>query len=199
MGISNRVGRVAVLAAALLLSLAGVTHAGGEAGGDITFRLVLRGDVVEGDGFSLAVNPIDNSLIVSPGFICGPMVLEPRAPLPCEADSYEFVVTSTDSLPVGTELEYVWARIPADAPDQIIYTDTITVTEHAQVFTVTYDYGGGSEPDVGALLPDTATSAVPEVVSPAVGLLAGLAALIGAALMGVLLWTGVVRRTTERG
>lgn len=156
------VGR-ALLVAALISSVAGVARAGGEAGGDITFRLILRGDVIEGDSFTLAVNElVDPPTIISPGVRCGPgsEAYNPEF-VPCEPGTYDFVVQGSASLPVGTELEYVWARNyggEADPQAARIYTDTITVTENAQVFTVVYDYGGG------AALPDTAMRAPAEVV-----------------------------------
>lgn len=202
MTIGNRAGRAAVLAAALLLSLAGVAQAGEEAGGDITFRLVLRGEVAEGDAFSLGVNELaEPPTIIGTGVRCGPgsEAYNPQF-VPCEAGTFEVVIEGTSSLPIGNQLEYAWARIPADAGGHgaIIYTDTITVTEDAQVFTVTYEYEGASGSDGGAL-PDTATPAAAEAVSPAIGLLpAGIAALIGLVVSGVLLRTGIVRRTAER-
>lgn len=151
----RRACRSALLAAALLVSLTGVVHAGEEAGGDITFRITLRGDVVEGDGFTLSVNDVSSADpgIIDPGELCGPDVLEPHAPRPCEPGSYEFVLEDRDVRPIGTRLEYTWARIHGvgeDRRDTIIYTATATVTQSAQVLTVVYGYGGGAQ------LPNTA-------------------------------------------
>jgi hypothetical protein len=57
----------ALLAAALVFGGAGLARAGG----DITFRLILRGDVIEGDSFTLAVNELaDPPTIISPGIRC---------------------------------------------------------------------------------------------------------------------------------
>ena len=142
------------LAAALILvaSTATAVVAGSEPGADVTFRLILRGDVVAGDAFSLAVNA-DNGLIISPGILCGPgselYTPEFRA---CAAGAYEFVAEAGSSLPVGTELSYVWARIHGAGIDTVIHSDTVTVTESAQALTVVYEYAGGT-------LPDTATPA----------------------------------------
>ncbi len=175
----------AVVAAALLVSLAGVTRAGGEAGGDITFRLTLRGDVVEGDGFTLGIMATDNPTIISPGFLCGPGVLEPRAPLPCEPGSYEFVVEGRDVLPVGTELTYVFARITPEGENIRIYSDAVTITEHDQNVSVVYDYdlgqetGRDAEARGGTQLPDTATGLPADVVP------LGIAALVGSVAVGV--------------
>jgi hypothetical protein len=175
MDTGRRVLAAAWLAAVLLLGAAGVVHAG-DTGGEITFRLVLRGDVIEGDAFSLGVNElgVENPTIISPGVRCGPGS-EDYTPafVACKPGTFEFVVSSTTSLPIGTTLEYAWARIPGAPPagdDTVIYTDTISVTQHAQVFTVVYDYGG-------AALPNTATSNSANVVS------LGIVAVIGAVLV----------------
>lgn len=171
------VGR-ALVVAALLSSVAGVARAGGEAGGDITFRLILRGDVIDGDAFTLGVNELAGPpTIISPGVRCGPgsEAYNPQF-VACEPGTYEFVLQGSTSLPIGTELEYAWARNyggEADPQADIIYRDTITVTENAQVFTVVYDYGGGSA------LPDTATPASID------GVPFGIVAIVGAVLAGV--------------
>lgn len=163
-----RVVGPAMLAATLFVGVAGVAHAGGEAGGDITFRLILRGNVTAGDAFTLGIMAIDNKTIISPGVMCGPGVLEPRAPLPCEPGTYEFVLVGRDVIPIGTEFEYTWAR----SPNEVIYTDTVTVTQNAQVLTVVYEYPGAS-------MPNTAMPA------PADGVPFGILAVIGAVLVAL--------------
>jgi hypothetical protein len=168
----------AVLVAVLLLS-AGAAQAGGEAGGDITFRLVLRGDVIDGDNFSLAVNDLGpTGLIISPGVRCGPgsEVYNPGGFVPCQPGAYEFTVPGLEELPVGTELEYVWARnygSEADRQADVIYRDTVTITENAQVFTVVYEYPGGAQ------LPNTA------MPTPAGGVPLGALAIIGGVLVAL--------------
>lgn len=160
-----RLGVPVVLAAAVLfVSAVGVTRAG-EPGGDVTFRLTLRGDVAEGDGFSLGVTA-DNGVIISPGIRCGPgSELYTPEFTPCAEGNYDFVVEGRDGMPVGTELTYGWARIPAEGNDTVIYTDTVTVTENDQLITVVYDYGG-------AMLPDTAAPAPSEGFAIGVAVLA---------------------------
>jgi len=173
----------ALLAAAFLITFAGAARAGGEAGGDITFRLTLRGEVVDGDAFTLGIIAIDNKTIISPGTLCGPGVLEPRAPLPCGPDSYEFVLEGRDVIPLGTQLEYGWARVDGDGEDTILYRGTATVTRNAQVLTLVYDYGGGSQ------LPDTAMRASDQPVP------LGLAVVIGSLVM----LGGVATATRRQG
>lgn len=183
MRIRNRAIGPAMLGAALIVSLGGVARAGGEAGGDITFRLILRGDVVEGDAFSLGVNELaEPPTIIGAGTLCGPESLRPEFRR-CEPGTYEFVVRSSESFPVGTELEYVWSRTHGegtDREDTRIYADTVTVTEQAQLFTVVYDYEGGAEPggDSGNL-PDTATGAPVDVVP------VGFAVVVGSVVMAL--------------
>lgn len=130
--------------------------------------------MIDGDAFSLAVNELaEPPTIISPGIRCGPGSEDYNPQfVPCKAGSFDFVVPSTASLPVGTELEYVWARYRGeqDTVGTVISTDTVTVTQNAQVFTVVYDYGGG------APLSDTAMSA------PADGVPLGTVAAIGAVL-----------------
>lgn len=142
-------GLVAALCAALVLTMGvgSATLAGSEAGGDVTFRLVLRGDVVAGDAFSLGVNA-DNGVIISPGIRCGPgSELYTAQFTACTQGTFDFVVDGRGALPVGTELTYTWARIHGESNDTVIYTDTVTITEIPQVLTVVYDYGGGTLPD----------------------------------------------------
>lgn len=156
MRIVGRTIRPALLAAALVVSLAGVARAGGEAGGDITFRLVLRGDVIEGDAFFLGVGEVaDDPTIISPGIRCGPgSELYTSRFVACEPGTYDFVVKPLSNLPIGAELEYGWARIHGDGQSTAIYTGTVTVSQNAQVFTVVYDYGGGQPlPDTGMRAP----------------------------------------------
>ncbi len=195
-----RVVARALLVAALLSSVAGLAQAGGEAGGEITFRLILRGEVIEGDAFTLGINELaEPPTIISPGVRCGPGS-EAYTPqfVACEPRTYEFVLEGSTSLPVGTELEYGWARNygpEGKRQADILYSDTITVTENAQVFTVTYDYGGGSESGGGVLLPDTATRASVDAQPFGVGLLpVGIAAIV----VGVFLTSALVRRPAER-
>lgn len=184
----SRVTAPALLAATLLLGGAGVARAGGEAGGDITFRLILRGDVIEGDNFSLAVNDLGpTGLIISPGIRCGPDSQGdmPQGVVACQPGTYDFVLPGMDELPVGTPLEYVWARNyggEADRRADIIYRDTITITESAQVFTVVYEYPGGS-------MPDTAVGApVKGDLLSTITVLVGLLVLTFAALVRVRTW-----------
>lgn len=161
-----RLGVPVVLAAvALFVSAVGATRAGSEQGGDITFRLGLRGDVAEGDGFSLAVNA-SNGSIISPGVRCGPgSELYTPEFTPCTEGNYDFVVEGRDGLPIGTELTYTWARIHGPGNDTVIYTDTVTITENDQLRTVVYDYGR-------AMLPDTAVPARSEAYALGVAVLA---------------------------
>lgn len=167
------VGR-ALLVAAILSSISGLARAGEEAGGAITFRLILRGDVIDGDAFTLSVNELaDPPTIISPGVRCGPgsEAYNPQF-VPCEPGTFDFVLEASTSLPIGTELEYGWARNHGGETDpqaDTIYRDTITVTENAQVLTVVYDYGGST-------LPNTA------MPTPADGLPLGAVAVIGAAV-----------------
>jgi hypothetical protein len=173
MGIRGRMLGPALLAGAILLGAAGVVHAGDTPGGEITFRLVLRGDVIEGDNFSLGVNELTYPAdIISPGIRCGPgsEVYNPQF-VACEPGSFDFVIPSTTSLPIGTNMEYGWARnygAEANRQADLLYTDTITVTENAQVFTVVYDYGG---------VPDTAMS------RPAPGIPLAIVVVTGAVLV----------------
>ena len=174
---------LAALGAALVFvaSAATVSVAGSEPGGNATFRLILRGDVVAGDAFSLAVNA-DNGLIISPGIRCGPgSELYTPAFRACAPGTYEFVVEARSSLPVGTELSYVWARIHGEGIDTVIYTDAVTITKSAQTVSVVYDYGG-------VTLPDTA---MPTQRGPLA---------LGVALVGVslLLAAGLTRRPIGR-
>lgn len=164
----HRVVGPVLLAAALLIGVPGAARAGEEAGGDIIFRLTLRGDVVDGDGFSLGINAIDNPTIISPGILCEPGS-EQVSLSPCQPGSYEFVLEGRDVIPVGTQLEYTWAR----SPSEVIYTDTVTIMAHDQVLTVVYDYGGGSA------LPDTAVGASVELVP------LGIAVVIASVVVGV--------------
>lgn len=169
--------RPVLLVAVLLISFAGLARAGEEAGGDITFRLVLRGEVAEGDAFSLGVNELaEPPTIIGTGVRCGPgsEAYNPQF-VPCEAGTFEVVIEGTSSLPIGNQLEYAWARIPADAGGHgaIIYTDTITVTEDAQVFTVVYDYGGGAQlPNTAMPAPTSAPLGVLAVIGPVLAALA---------------------------
>ena len=166
----------ALLAAALLVGFSGVARAGGEAGGDITFRLILRGDVIDGDAFTLGVNELaEPPTIISPGVRCGPgsEAYNPQF-VACEPGTYEVVLQGSTSLPTGTELEYAWARNyggEANPQADIIYRDTITVTENAQVFTVVYDYRGGAQ------LPNTAMPTSADGVP--FGILAVIVAVLG--------------------
>jgi hypothetical protein len=151
MGNHRRALRAVFLAGALLISAVTTVNAGDEAGGDITFRLTLRGEVVDGDGFSLSVNAIDNPGIISPGILCGPgsEAYNPQF-VECRPGSFEFVLEGREDRPVGTELEYIWARNHGESDsrvDTVIYTDRAAVTPNDQILTVVYDYGGTGLPD----------------------------------------------------
>ena len=147
----------------------------------MTFRLTLRGNVVAGDAFSLAVTA-DNGVIISPGIRCGPgSELYTEEFTACAEGSYDFVVQGQGDLPIGTELTYTWARIQGEGTDTVIHTDTVTVTANTQVFTVVYDYGG-------TRLPDTA------IASPRLPVALGVALLVTSVLAAHRAMT--VRRTS---
>jgi len=170
-----------------------LARATGAAGGSITFRLVLRGTVREGDSFTLAVNDLGPAgLIISPGVRCGPDANVVSGPfVPCAPGTYDFVLPAMDELPVGNPLKYVFVRNhgpETDRQSDTIYQDTITITENAQVFTVVYDY------DLGASLPDTAMSV------PSRGVPLGIVALICSLLAAVAYARrGRVRRAWQAG
>lgn len=161
----------ALVVAALLSSFSSLARAGAEPGGDITFRLTLRGDVIDGDTFTLSVIELaEPPTIIGPGARCGPgsEAYNPQF-VPCEPRTYEVVISGTASLPIGNQLAYAWARNygpEGERQADIIYTDTITVTENAQVFTIVYDYGGTPLPNTA--LPATSHS-VPLAVLAAIG------------------------------
>lgn len=148
---AKRSVRVGFLVLALTAVVAGPAQAGQESGGDVTFRLTLRGDVVADDAFSLAVNA-SNGAIISPGIRCGDGSEGYNLRLvPCQPGSFDFVVEGREGLPLGTELTYLWSRVPAGTDEfTTIYTETVEITEAHQVIKVVYDYGGSQLPNTAA-------------------------------------------------
>lgn len=185
MYIRSRVLGAATLAVALMVIGGTDAQATQGAGGDIIFRLILHGDVTEGDAFTLSVNELTaNPSIISPGTRCGPgSEVYNSTFVPCRSGvSIDFVLLGRNERPIGTRLEYVWTRYrPQDDTSATIYSATITVTENAQVFTVVYDYGGGQP------LPNTAMR------TPGDNLPLGVVAIISSMALG-----GVVFRRLRR-
>jgi photosystem II stability/assembly factor-like uncharacterized protein len=154
--------------------LLGSTLGTGGPGGDITFRLTLRGEVIEGDAFGLAVDA-GNGIAIERRILCGPGgELDTAGAVSCRPGSYELVMEGGDALPAGTVLSYAWARTRAEGSSTVVYRDMVTIAPHSQLRTLVYDY------DVGAALPNTAVR--PPVGSIQLWLLAIVAAAAGAAV-----------------
>ncbi len=144
-------------ASVMALVLASVTPALAGSHGDITFRLTILGSAVPSDTFSLGVNSSDGR-IISPGILCGPMEPNEGQPRPCESRDYDF----SASLPVGTELEYTFARYEhyegSVEGAEILHTGTVTVTTSPQLVTLVYDYSVSTLPDTAFAHPGSSST-----------------------------------------
>jgi hypothetical protein len=146
--------RLAAGAAAAILAL-GVGTATARAGtnGEIVLRLTLRGPVSTTDTFFVGGGQASDGLILPHGAVCGPpsdLYNDPELVDPCEARTYEVVLTSAigTQVPVGFSRDESWDG--TDEGSENLYAATVTVTEGPQTYTFVYDYGLGMLPDTAA-------------------------------------------------